>query len=69
MPRLTVEFPDKVNDILTNLAEAEETTKVEVIRRALALYDYLHKQGIRQGGDRKISITDNQDQILKDIVF
>ncbi|MBM3237047.1 hypothetical protein FJZ31_12215 [Candidatus Poribacteria bacterium] len=67
MPRLTIEFPDKVNDILKELAKKDQTTKVDVLRRALALYNYVHKEAIEQ--DKKLSITDEEDKIIKDIVF
>lgn len=69
MPRLTIEFPDEVNEILEKLAEKDQTTKRDVLRRALALYYHLMQQGVRPGGDRKLSITDKDDQILKDILF
>ena len=67
MPRLSIEFPDKVNDILTQLARKDQTTKVDVLRRALALYNYVH----REAADKKLklSITDDQDTIVKDIIF
>ena len=68
MPRLTIEFPDEVNDVLEKLAKADHTTKRDVIRRALALYDYLHEQKVK-GGARKVSITDANDKVLKDILF
>jgi predicted transcriptional regulator len=67
MPRLTIEFPDKANDILNELAEKNQTTKVDVLRRALALYNYLHAEAIEK--DLKVSITDKNDEIIKDIVF
>ena len=67
MPRLTIEFPDKANDILNELAEKDQTTKVDVLRRALALYNYLHAEPIEK--DLKVSITDKNDEIIKDIVF
>jgi len=69
MPRLTIEFPDEVNQILEKLAEKDQTTKRDVLRRALALYNPLFEQGVRAGGDRKVSITDKDDHILKDIIF
>jgi len=67
MPRLTIEFNNKVNEILEDLAEKDGTTKVEVLRRALALYNYVHTEAIDQ--KRKLSITDEEDKIIKDIVF
>ncbi len=69
MPRLTIEFPEEVNDVLTKLAKAGHTTKRDVLRRSLALYNHLYEQGVREGGDRKVSITDKKDNILKDILF
>ena len=67
MPRLTIEFPEQVNEILKNLAEKDETTKVDVLRRALALYNYLHKEAIDK--NLKLSITNDQDKVIKEIVF
>jgi predicted transcriptional regulator len=63
MPKLTVEFNDKMNDILEQLADEKGTTKVDVLRRAVALYKYL--DGEKKDG--KISIT--QDNKVKDIVL
>lgn len=68
MPRLTIDFPDEANKVLEKLAKADQTTKREVVRRALALYDYLFEQKVK-GTERKLSITDQQDQIIKDILF
>lgn len=67
VPRLTIEFPDSVNEILKELAQKDETTKVDVLRRALAIYYYVHKEAKEKG--RKLSITDDEDTIIKDIVF
>ena len=67
MPRLSIEFPDRANEILTELAKKDHTTKVDVLRRALALYNYVHREAADK--DLKLSITDDEDTILKDIVF
>ncbi|MBZ5679021.1 MAG: hypothetical protein LAO24_02830 [Acidobacteriia bacterium] len=64
MPKLTVEFNDKMNEILEQLAEEKGTTKVDVLRRAVALYKYL--DGEQKDG--KVSITRGND-IVKDIVL
>jgi len=69
MARLTIEFPDEASQILARLAAEDQTSKREVLRRALALYNHLHEQGVRTGGVRKLSITDKDDHILKDILF
>ena len=67
MPRMTIEFPDKVNDTLNELAKKDQTTKVDILRRALALYNYVHREAFDK--ELKLSITDDEDTILKDIVF
>jgi len=67
MPRLTIEFPEQIAQILTDLAAKDHTTKVDVIRRALALYNYVHREAVDK--KLKLSITDDRDEILKDIVF
>lgn len=69
MPRMTIEFPEEGDKILRKLAEDEHTTKREVIRRALALYNYLHEEGVRMGSGRRLSITDSDNRVLKDVIF
>lgn len=67
MARMTIEFPDKVNTMLEDLAKKDQISKVEVIRRALALYSYAHEE--TESKKRKVSITNDKDQIVKDILF
>ena len=67
MPRLTIEFPDQVNDILKDLAEKDGTSKVDILRRSLALYNYAHREVVDR--DLKLSITDHEDKVVKDVVF
>ena len=67
MPRLTIEFPEQFSEILTDLAKKDQTTKVDVLRRALMLYKYVHREAVDK--QLKLSITDEQDKIIKDIVF
>ena len=67
MPRMTIEFPDQINEILNQLAEKDQTTKADVLRRALALYNFVHKEAVDK--NMKLSVTDDNDKILKDIVF
>lgn len=70
MARLTVEFPEEINNILARLADEEHTSKREVIRRALALYDYLSEEGVKAGGPFKLSVTTKgESKVVKDIVF
>lgn len=67
MPRMTIEFPKQVNEMLEGLAEKDQTTKLDVLRRALALYDYLHREAAEK--NLKLSLTDDEDTIIKDILF
>ena len=66
MPRITIEFPEQVDKILRELAEKGDTSKVDVIRRALALYNYVNKEVKEK--DLKLTISDD-DKILKEIVL
>ncbi|HKD83589.1 MAG TPA: hypothetical protein VKB58_02485 [Terriglobales bacterium] len=67
MAKLTVEFNEKMNQILDTLAKEKGTTKAEVLRRAVALYRYLDAEQ-KEGENQKVSITRN-NQVLKDIVL
>jgi predicted transcriptional regulator len=67
MPRLTIEFPDKVNDILTELSEKDQTTKVDVLRRALALYDYIQKEVFQK--EKQLSVRDKDGKVETNIVL
>jgi predicted transcriptional regulator len=67
VPKLTVEFSDKMNEILEDLANEKETTKVDVLRRAVALYKYLDSE---QKGDETKRVSITQDgKAVKDIVL
>jgi predicted transcriptional regulator len=66
MPKLTVEFSDKMNEILEQLAQEKDTSKVEVLRRAVALYKYLDSE--QQDESNRVSIT-RDGKAVKDIVM
>ena len=67
MPRITLEFPESVDKILKELAEQNHTSKVDVIRRALGLYNYVHKEVKEK--DLKLAVADEDDKVLKEIVL
>lgn len=67
MPRLTIEFSKKVDKVLKDLAAEDNTTQVEIIRRALSLYNFAKQETAEE--DLKLSITDEEDKILKDLIF
>ncbi len=67
MPKLTIEFNDRMNDVLEQLATKDDTSKVDIIRRALALYKYVDEE---VGGNdrRKLAIAEDE-KVLKEIVL
>jgi hypothetical protein len=67
MAKLTVEFNDKMSEILEKLANEKGTSKVDVLRKAVALYRYLDSE-TKDEKDRKVSITKG-DKVLKDVVL
>lgn len=68
MPKLTVQFDNKVSKLLKELAERKGTTKVEIIRRALATYKYLDDETLEDS--KRISVTSaTTDKIIKDVIL
>lgn len=67
MPRLTLDIDDKFNKNLTEMAKG--TTKAEVIRRALASYQYLKAQVPDQSSGKRVSITDALGNIERDVIL
>ena len=67
MPRMTIEFPKQVDNILKELAKNHSTTKADVLGRALSLYYYVEKE--TKDKNQKLSITDEEDKVLKDIMY
>ncbi len=69
MPRYTIDFDDDFDKTLTDLVKNTSAgTKAEVIRRAVASYSYLKKQQ-QQNEDVKVSITDKDNHVIKEIVL
>lgn len=62
----TVTMDPVLQRSFAELAERKHTTTPDLIRKALATYAYLSGQAVK-GGERKISITDQNDQILEDV--
>jgi hypothetical protein len=65
MGKLTVQFTGRIDDDLEALAREQGVPKTQVIRRAIALMKFIEDE--RDKG-HKVSITDNDDRVLKDIV-
>ena len=65
MAKLTIEFNDKMTEILEEMSRKERLPKTHVIRRAIALFKFV--EGEREKG-HKLAITDQNDRVLKEIV-
>ena len=66
MAKLTVEFNDQVDTLLSGLATKKGLTKVDVLRRAIALYDYVDKE-TTDDPTKRLSITKDGTRV-NDIV-
>ncbi|MDP2935030.1 MAG: hypothetical protein Q8O86_00910 [Dehalococcoidia bacterium] len=66
MAKLTVEFNDRMNQMLEDLAAKDKTTKVSVIRRALALYKFVEEE-VKDKDKRRLAITEGE-KVIKEIV-
>lgn len=58
MPKLVVQFNGRMDSILGVLADKKGTTKVDVLRRAVALYRYLSNE-VKMGG--RVAFTKGDD--------
>jgi hypothetical protein len=67
MPRFTIDIDDQFNETLKSLANGGN--KADVIRRAVASYRYLKSEVPNSQSDKRISITDAEGKVLKDVIF
>jgi hypothetical protein len=67
MPRFTIDIDDRFNETLTNLADGG--SKADVIRKAVASYKYLKSEVPNTQSDKRISVTDSNGVVLKDVVL
>lgn len=68
--KLTVEFNAGMTDILEEMAETNGTSKVDVIRRALALYFYVWEEVKQKDKTFKLSVvTKENDKVVRDIIL
>jgi len=66
--RYTIDLDKDFDTKLTNLAREKNTTKAEIIKRALATYSVLSGQ-VADQQDKKVSITTKDDKVLKDVII
>ena len=65
--RYTIEFPNKIMDIIEKIAEKNHISKAEVLRRAIALYSFIDKEVIEEE-NRALIIKENNEEV-KEIVL
>lgn len=66
MAKFTVEFGDQLDSALSKLAQEEHTTKTQVVRKAIALLDVVKEE---TKGSNKLTVADQNDQVVKEIVL
>lgn len=67
MARLTVQFPEKTSQTLEELAAQDQTSKTEVIRKAISLYKYLERE--TRDGKHNVAIVDENGKVVKEIIL
>ena len=68
MPKLTIQYDDTVDKLLSELSVKKGTSKVEIIRRALATYKYLNDE--TKDEDKRVSVTSAKSaKIIKDVLL
>ena len=67
MPRFTIDVDDQFNNILDGLAKGG--SKADVIRKAVATYNYLKNEVPNQASENRVSITDKNGSVQKDVIL
>lgn len=67
MPRFTIDVDNSFNNTLDRLAQGG--SKADVIRKAVATYDYLKNEVSNQASDQRVSITDAGGNVKKDVIL
>ena len=67
MPRFTIDIDDQFNETLNKLANGG--SKADVIRRAVSSYQYLKSEVPDANGPNRLSITDSNGVVKKDVVL
>lgn len=67
MARFTIDTDQQFDQNLTDLVNMTGGTKADVLRRALATYKYLKTED--QQPENKVSITNKDNVVVKDVVL
>ena len=65
--RYTMDLDTQLDEALSELAARKGTSKADIIKRALATYNFISGQ-VSGNSDKKFSITTSDDKVIKDIV-
>jgi hypothetical protein len=65
MARMTVQIPDRADAILEEIAKEKSTTKVEVLRRLLALLDVVHEQKPK---GNQLALVDSDGKLVSRLI-
>lgn len=70
MPEYKIAFDQKFEDLLDNTAKSkflapEASSKSDVIRRAVALYSFLHEQVADESRGLRVALIDKKSKIVK----
>ena len=67
MKRMTIEFNEKTDETLKKWANKAGTSKVDILRKAVALYDYLSSEETEK--KHNILIADEDNHVLTKLKF
>jgi hypothetical protein len=67
MPRYTIDTDAQFDKVLTELANGG--SKADVIRKAVQTYSYLKSEVPNQQSDKRVSITDADGNVKKDVIL
>lgn len=67
MGKYTIEFNDDAEKLLARLAEKQGVPKAQIVRRALALLDYVEKESEVDG--QRIGVADSDGKLVREIVI
>lgn len=67
MARFTIDTDQQFDQNLDELVKVTGGTKADVLRKALATYKYLKTEN--QDSQNKVSITDKNGVVLKDVIL
>ena len=62
MTKYSIELNKEFDNLLNQISERKGLTKAEIIRRAVASYDFLDKE-LSSAQDKKLIIQDNENNI------